>query len=142
MWDVLTRTASAPVREPVPVTHPLQPFDARNHTPGALVGAQPFSFDTATLAAATAARRPGTGPGPLLAAPLVARPLQDVALADLHAFLAHPVRAFLRQRLEVTAPLQAEELKDAIPTDLDGLDRWKVGDRMLAELLRGVDPDT
>jgi len=65
-----------------------------------------------------------------------------VALADLHAFLAHPVRAFLRQRLEVTAPLQAEELKDAIPTDLDGLDRWKVGDRMLAELLRGVDPDS
>jgi len=72
--------------------------------------------------------------------PLPPRPVRDVELADLHAFLAHPVRAFLRQRLDVSAPLEAEETLDAIPLTLDGLEKWQIGDRMLAALLEQPDP--
>ncbi len=120
------------------VQHPLQPFDARNLVAGPRT--RPFSFDQAALAGAEAARRPRAAVTRLVTEPLPARPQQDVALADLQAFLAHPARAFLRSRLDVTSPLEAEETHDAIPLTLDGLEKWAIGDRMLAEVLAGSSP--
>jgi exodeoxyribonuclease V gamma subunit len=61
----------------------------------------------------------------------------DVNLDDLKAFLLNPVRTFLRTRLDISAPLEAEELSEAIPIDLDGLEKWGVGDRVLRALLAG-----
>ncbi|CAN5676803.1 exodeoxyribonuclease V subunit gamma [soil metagenome] len=124
----------------VVVRHPLQPFDVRNLVPGELVGGRPFSFDRASLEGARAARGTRTPATTMLVEPLVERPHQDVALADLQAFLAHPARAFLRSRLDVIAPLAAEETFDAIPLTLDGLEKWKIGDRMLADVLAGTHP--
>lgn len=139
LLDTLDRTAAAPVRDGVLVRHPLQPFDARNHTPGVLGEPGPFSFDTASLAGALAARGPRRPVGPLLDGPLPARPAADVPLADLQAFLSHPVRAFLRRRLEVSAPEEADQLQDSIPIELDGLQKWQLGDRLLGDLLGGLD---
>ena len=138
-----TATVSTPattVREQVVVQHPLQPFDVRNLVAGALVPGRAFSFDGAALAGARAARRPRTPATVLVPERLPAAPSADVALSDLQAFLAHPVRAFLRSRLDVTAPLEAEETLDAIPITLDGLAKWQIGDRMLAEILDGTPP--
>ena len=140
LLHTLDRTAAAPVRDAVLIRHPLQPFDVRNHTPGALGEPGPFSFDTASLAGALAARGQRTPTGPLLDGPLPARAAADVSLADLQAFLAHPVRAFLRRRLEVTGPEEADQLQDSIPTELDGLRKWQMGERLLGDLLRGLDP--
>ena len=140
LLDALEQTASTAVREHVLVEHPLQPFDARNLVAGELAGTRPFSFDRAALAGAEAARRPRVAATTLIPEPLPARPQQDVSLADLQAFLAHPVRAFLRSRLDVTAPLEAEETLDAIPLTLDGLEKWKIGDRMLSDVLGGTFP--
>ena len=146
LLDALDTTATTgddrAVRDHVVVHHPLQPFDARNLEPGALVPTRPFSFDRAALAGAEAARGPRVVVTRLVTAPLPPAPVRDVALADLHAFLAHPVRAFLRQRLDVTAPLEAEETLDAIPITLDGLQTWSIGDRMLDQILAGVNPYT
>ena len=128
------------VRERVVVRHPLQPFDARNLAAGELVAGRPFSFDTAALAGARAMRGPRAAVTALVADPLPPRESRDVALADLQAFVAHPVRAFLRQRLDVTAPLEAEETLDAIPITLDGLAKWQIGDRMLNDILAGTNP--
>jgi exodeoxyribonuclease V gamma subunit len=139
LLDALDTTASAPVRDQVLVRHPLQPFDARNLIAGELVGDRPFSFDRAALAGARAARAPRTTATAFPTDPLPRRD-GDVALADLLAFFAHPVRAFLRSRLDVSSPLEAEETDDAIPISLDGLDKWQIGDRMLADVLHGVDP--
>ncbi len=132
--DALDRTAGAPVRETVLVRHPLQPHDARNFE------GRPFSFDTAALAGARAATRPRTPVPPFLRDPLPPAPAEDVSLADLKAFLTHPVRSFLRDRLDLTVPLEAEEVADAIPVDLDALELWGVGDRLLREVLAGRDP--
>jgi exodeoxyribonuclease V gamma subunit len=63
----------------------------------------------------------------------------DVSLADLKAFLGHPVRAFLRERLDVATPFEPDDLADAIPVALDSLEKWQVGDRLLRELLAGHD---
>ena len=141
LLDALDRTAATGVRDRVLVRHPLQPFDARNLVPGGLGDDdRSFSFDRASLEGARAARRPRSPATALLSDPLAPRPRDDLALQDLQAFLAHPVRAFLRSRLDVTSPLEAQETLDAIPLTLDGLQKWRIGDRMLADILAGSAP--
>ncbi|TNM41951.1 exodeoxyribonuclease V subunit gamma [Nocardioides albidus] len=138
--DALDRTAAEPVRAQVVVRHPLQGFDPRNHRPGALVGSGPFSFDRASLAGARASVRERTPVPPFLAETLPARPAQDVSLADLVDFVHRPARAFLRGRLDVATPFEPGEVADAIPVDLDSLERWAIGDRLLKAVLSSDDP--
>ncbi|WP_395695813.1 exodeoxyribonuclease V subunit gamma [Nocardioides sp.] len=133
--DAADRTTAAPVRERVLTQHPLQPYDARNFDP-----VRPFSFDLAALAGARSAWGERHAPPPLLAGALPPRPRGDVSLADLEAFLAHPVRAFLRDRLDVATPFEPDDLADAIPVTLDNLQQWEIGDRLLRELLTGHEP--
>lgn len=143
--DAADRSAATPVRDQILTRHPLQPYDARNLTPGAIVPAVPFSFDRAALAGARAAAAPPRPLAPFLdgeLAPARGSLAGDVSLAELKAFFAHPVRTFCRSRLEVTAPLDPEDVLDAIPIDLDGLEKWGVGDRLLREVLAGEDPSS
>jgi exodeoxyribonuclease V gamma subunit len=126
----------------VVVRHPLQPFDPRNFTPGALGWAEPASFDATALAAASAAvgeRRPVP---PFLGAPLPAALREDVIdLGDLVRFLEHPVKAFLRERLDVVLPSREEEVSDRLPLQAEGLEQWAIGDRVLGARLAGADMD-
>ncbi|TBR15178.1 MAG: exodeoxyribonuclease V subunit gamma, partial [Chitinophagaceae bacterium] len=129
--DVVQQTAGS--LDGVLTRHPLQPFDGRSFD-----AAKPFSFDTAALAGARAAVQPRTPAPPLLDGPLAARP-GDVALQDLIAFVVHPVKALLHQRLGVRVPDAQESIADALRADLDSLEKWDVGDRMLAARLAGVE---
>ncbi len=135
--DAARETTAAPVEV---VEHPLQPFDARNLTPGALAGPAPFSFDRSALDAARASLGERTAPGRLLTAPLPALAVDDISLADLIAFYENPARGFLRDRLQVGVSREAEEVSDRLPIDLDGLQKWAVGDRALRARLAGEDP--
>jgi exodeoxyribonuclease V gamma subunit len=63
----------------------------------------------------------------------------EVSLADLRAFLLHPVRAFWRQRLEVSVVRPDEEPDDALPLDPDGLERWALAQRLLDRRVAGDD---
>ncbi len=134
--DAADRTLAAPVRDHVLTRHPLQPHDPRN-----LLAPRPFSFDTAALAGATAAAGVRVPPPRLLPGALPPREPADVSLADLKAFLLHPVRAFLRQRLDVATPWEPDEIGDAIPIELTALDQWQIGDRLLREVMAGADCD-
>ena len=111
--------------------HPLQAFDPRN-----LDAAAPFSFDAGALAGARATLSPRTAPEGLDALLLPPR-ADDVELAVLTAFLKHPVKEFLRRRLEIALADEGEEVSDGLPVELDGLAQWGVGDRMLRDLLLG-----
>lgn len=133
--DAADRCTAEPVRDRVLTEHPLQPYDARNFEPR-----RPFSFDRASLAGARSASGERREPPPFLAGPLPARDREDVSLADLKAFLGHPVRAFVRDRLDVATPFTPDDLADAIPVSLDSLEKWQIGDRLLRELLAGQDP--
>jgi exodeoxyribonuclease V gamma subunit len=154
LLDAADRTTAAAVRDAILTRHPLQPHDPRNLKAGdpatdppewsvpELRGPsqRPFSFDGAALAGARAAsgvRRPVP---PLLTGDLPVRAGDDVTLADLVAFLMHPVRTFLRGRLDVSTPFEPDDLGDSIPVSLDSLEVWQVGDRLLGELLKGQDP--
>ena len=140
LLDALDRTTPEPVRDRLVVHHPLQPFDARNVTPGSLGVPTPFTFDPALLAAA----RTAVGDRPVapdfLAAPLAPPEPDDIALTDLVAFFKDPVKGFFRA-LDLTLPWDVDGVSDAMPVEIDALETWGVGDRMLADMLRSIHPD-
>jgi exodeoxyribonuclease V gamma subunit len=144
LLDVAERTAVDPdggrVTDRLVVHHPLQPFDARNFTVGALTPAQPWSFDAAQLAGARAAAGRRHAAEPFLPGPLTPASSDLVNLNDLAGFVRHPVRAFLRDRLGVSPPRPDDEADDRLPIDLDGLEQWGVGDHLLRRQLAGWTP--
>jgi exodeoxyribonuclease V gamma subunit len=141
--DALDRTATVaeggPVRDKITTRHPLQPFDARNFMTGELDTSGPFSFDPIALGGALAATRPRPQPPGFLSGPLPAQTPADIDLGSLQRLLEHPARGFLRQRLQVAPSRSEDEPDDAIPIDLDSLQRWQVGERALRERVGGVD---
>ncbi|GAB3246359.1 exodeoxyribonuclease V subunit gamma [Nocardioides dilutus] len=146
LLDALDRTTEAPVRDAVVVKHPLQAYDVRNVEPGRLGVPTPFTFDPQMLRAAVAATGPRTPPPPFLTAPL-ATPAStragaaDISLDDLVRFFKDPVKGFFRA-LDLTLPWDVDAVSDAMPVEIDTLDTWGVGMRMLEDMLRGIHPDT
>lgn len=144
LLDVVDRTVRAPdgspcdrARELVVVDHPLQSFDWRNFSAGELTGEHPWSFDPVDLAGARAHVQPRRAPRTFLSRPLEGPSIEIVQLDALVRFLEHPVRAFLRERLGWYGPSTSGQVKDALPVELDHLEQWGVGDRMLDALLAG-----
>ncbi len=141
LLDALDQTTEKPVRGHIVVRHPLQPFDVKNVQPGRLVPGTPFTFDPTALAAARASAGTRCTPTLFIAEPLPAPAAEDVALADLLDFFKDPVRGFFRA-LDCTLPWDVDGVEDAMPVEIDPLQEWTVGDRMLRDMLRGMHPDT
>jgi exodeoxyribonuclease V gamma subunit len=139
--DRTVRTPDGPARQQITTHHPLQPFDVRNFAPGALIPEDPWSFDSVNLAGAKASTCPRVESGRWLPDRLPAMDLQTVELERLEAFVRHPVRAFLRTRLGVSLTDRSRDVDDALPIDLDGLERWGVAERLLAARLAGAPLD-
>ena len=142
--DALDATAATadgrPVSEAVTVHHPLQPFDAKNVSSGGLLRGEIFSFDTAAAAGARAASGPRLPPVPFLDAPLAPVVPGDVSLADLVRFWGDPVKGFLaRDGVDVALATDEDQPEDALPVEIDSLAQWAVGDRVLGDLLAGLD---
>ena len=147
LLDAVDATAVAPggglARDHVVVRHPLQPFDRRNFLPDRLGTTGSFSFDPAGLAGARAADRPRAAVPPLVSAALAPAPHDPtVNLEDLLRFLQHPVRGFLRQRLDISTAVSEDDPDDAITVELDGLQNWAIGDRVLRRCLAGTPRST
>ena len=141
LLDALDATTEGAALEQVLVRHPLQPFDVRNVAPGALIPLQPFSFDPTVGKAAEAAigrreDRPKFLTGPLTLADATA----DISLAELTGFFRDPVRGFFRA-LDYTFPTDIEGVDDAMPVEIDNLQEWTVGQRILDDILGGMHPD-
>ncbi|MDG4663853.1 exodeoxyribonuclease V subunit gamma [Mycobacterium sp. 236(2023)] len=141
LLDALDVTTQSPVSGRVHITHPLQPFDVDNVTPGALgmPDGQPFSFDPTALTAAKVAAGHRAERPRLLGEPLPAQPPGDVALDELVAFFKDPVKGFFRA-LDYTLPWDVDAVEDSMPVDIDALSEWKIGDRMLDDMVRGMTP--
>ena len=138
--DTTVRTEDGSrAREQVLVRHPLQTFGPQNFSPGALGVPRPFSFDRAALAGAKAATGVRDDRRLFLPAPLPRLDHDVVELDDLRRFLEHPVRAFLRRRLGVSFFTEDEDPVDGLPVELDALQTWAVGDRLLRSRLTGAD---
>ncbi|MEA2312626.1 MAG: exodeoxyribonuclease gamma subunit, partial [Solirubrobacteraceae bacterium] len=75
---------------------------------------------------------------PFLAGPLPADAPALVELDDLVRFAEHPVRAFLRRRLEISLWEDDDEGLDALAVELGPLDRSRVGRRLLEGRIAGA----
>lgn len=143
LLDVVDRTArsseAVTTRERVIVEHPLQPFDARNFDAGALVPERTWSFDRIALDGARALAGGQVDAPPFLAAPLSCEGGSMIELDQLVRFVQHPVRAFLRQRLGIAGSAHDDDLDDALSLELNALERWGLGERMLEALVAGAD---
>ena len=137
--DHTVRTSTGRARDAIVIKHPLQPFDARNFEQDALVPGSPWSFDSLHLAGARAALAPRVDLPAFLPRPLDASVANPIGLDQLERFLRHPVRAFLRERLNISLRAKTRDFEDAIPIDLDALDRWQIADRVLQARLDGAD---
>ncbi|MBE7188636.1 exodeoxyribonuclease V subunit gamma, partial [Jatrophihabitans endophyticus] len=142
LLDAVDATATgpggAPAREHLVVRHPLQPFDRRNFTAGALGREGPFSFDRSALSGARAALQARVPTTPPAAVQLPPDSSDVVELDDLVRFFQHPVRGFLRQRLGISTYESDDDPSDAMTVELDGLQGWAVGDRVLRHCLAGM----
>ncbi|BCI91196.1 hypothetical protein NIIDMKKI_64020 [Mycobacterium kansasii] len=63
-----------------------------------------------------------------------------MTLADLLDFFKNPVKGFFRA-LDVTLPWDVDTVEDEMPVEIDALQAWTVGDRILHDILRGMHPD-
>jgi exodeoxyribonuclease V gamma subunit len=140
LLDTLDLSTPVKIRERIVVEHPLQPFDIRNVMPDELVPNVPFSFDPTVLRAARASSGELREHPKFISGPLPPPPAEDVILADLIGFFKDPVKGFFRA-LEFTLPRDVDGVQDAMPVDINSLEEWTVGDRMLGDILRGMTPD-
>lgn len=146
LLDALDATVSqtesgSGVRAQVLVKHPLQPFDIRNVTPGELgAPGKPFTFDPSVLDTARISARPREEQPGFLARPLPSLPPEDVTLTELLRFFADPVKGFFTA-LDLALPKEIQGIEDAIPVEIDALQEWAVGQRMLTDLLAGMSPE-
>ncbi len=142
LLDAVDASALAPDggrgRNHVIVRQPLQPFDARNFVAGGLGVDTPFSFDPSGLAGARAASSERHRVPPLVSAPLDATTDNTVDLDDLVRFIQRPARAFLRQRLGISTYDEDDDPADALPVELNALQTWAIGDRVLRNRLAGM----
>ncbi|SEQ68787.1 exodeoxyribonuclease V subunit gamma [Microlunatus flavus] len=143
--DATARTLDGrPVRAHLTVPHALQPFGPANFTVEAgATRPEPFSFDRAALRGARAGRAQKV-PAPQPYADVLLDPLppdRAVELTELYRFFQHPVRALLRARAGLADGGRDEGEDEQIPVELDGLQRWAIGERMLQAHLRGADLD-
>ncbi len=131
-------------RDRVLCTHPLQPHSPRYFRPALPgEGSIPRAFDRRHLAGARA-RVTARGQAPPFLTARLAPPPNDpaeagvVELDDLVRFLEHPVRFLLQRRLGLSLGEDDRRLEDRDPLELDGLERWKLGQDLLGRQLVGA----
>lgn len=121
------------------IPHPRHAFDQRCFVEGNLVDGLVWGFDQGALNGARERRGRTSATVPFLGAPLEGTEVTTIELSDLHAFFKDPVEAFLTGRLQAKLP-RPEELQSAtIPLDLDGLEKWGIGDRLLRSRMEGTE---
>ncbi|MET7280687.1 exodeoxyribonuclease V subunit gamma [Kribbella sp. NPDC005582] len=140
LLDVLDRTTEASVRDAILIKHPLQPFDRKNLEAGRLGTSGPFTYDPTALVAARAAAGSRPSRPEFLDGQLTVPVNEDIALADLLTFFRHPVRGYFRA-LDLTLPWEVDGVSDEMPVEIDNLQKWSVGDRLLRDMLAGVHPN-
>lgn len=138
LLDTLKATAADPIDDLV-TRHPLQPFDVQNVQPGRLIPESPFTFDPTVLDTARAMAGTRAPQPAFVSGPLPAPPTGDVSLADLISFFKNPVKGFFRA-LDYTLPWDVDGVSDVMPVEIDALQVWTVGDRMLNDIMRGMTP--
>jgi exodeoxyribonuclease V gamma subunit len=132
-------TAAGPpssLRDAVVVRHPLQPFSPLYFEGGDRL----FSHAGAYFRGAQALRQPRRQAPVFLRHPLSAGPdaVDAADVEDLVRFFGGPSRFFMQRRLGIYLGGDLEPVGEREPMQLDGLDRWAVGDALLRRAVGGA----
>jgi exodeoxyribonuclease V gamma subunit len=123
------------VRDAVLLAHPLQPFSPRYFDPR---GPDPrlFSYSQTGYAGACALGGERVELGRFVPQPLSppAEAPSSLALDELVDFYRNPARSLLRNRLGLFLADEVEAQPDREPMELVGLEYWRVGDELIADL--------
>jgi len=126
------------IREAVTVTHRLQPFNPVYFSAGE-GDARLFSYSATGCAGAVALAAPRSEPDRFIPVPL-SEPAETgdaLELDELIDFYRNPARSLLRNRLRIFLAEDGDAAPDREPAELAGLDRWRVGDELVARRLLG-----
>ncbi len=118
------------------VEHPMQPFSPRAFRPSA-----PASFARTWYGGAQAMLAGPQEPAVFFPEPLP--PSEEAGIlspAQLVRFFDNPVAFVLRVRLELRFEQEEEAIPDREPFELDFLQQWQVGERLVQALVAGQDP--
>src|SRR5262249_14446142 len=121
------------------VRHPLQPFSPRYFLGDAAL----FSYAEHYCAGARALQQPPRSSRP----PFVSAPLptddsaHTVTLDHLLRFFENPPGGFLQRRVGLHLGKDVDRLEDREPMEPDALERWKIGNGLLARAVEGEDLD-
>ncbi|MEY4174386.1 MAG: hypothetical protein RI900_1551, partial [Actinomycetota bacterium] len=129
---------------PVVVRHPRHGFNERALVAGELVSGsqQPFTFDLAMLNAAVARRSAHTvSPDSVSSWLLPPAIIETVELQRLLDVVANPSKVYLRDRLDVRLPSEAEGVDDGLSLSVDPLTGSSMGRELLAARLAGKTDD-
>jgi exodeoxyribonuclease V gamma subunit len=121
------------------VRHRLQPF-----SPTYFAGTPPFfSYSEGNCEAARAFLAPRESHPSFITHGLDPSAFrhETIHLADLIRFYAHPARFLLRHRLQIELTSDALRLEDTEPFFLDGLGRYRLGERLLKGQISGASQD-
>lgn len=132
--------ACRPLGGVLEVRHGLQPQSSGNFDTGQ---GHPLSFDRAALVGARSHQ--SREPWPQAATPLwrvSLAPLEQAGALDLEQlvdFYRNPARALLRHSLGLSMSEWDDLLEVDLPIEPDGLQEWRIGDRMVRLALDGMD---
>ena len=121
------------------IRHPLQAFSPRNFQPNGKL----FSYSQDNCAAGIISGKRRLETPPFFDQPLSEpkKEWREVEVARLVEFFSHPVKFFVRHRLEIDLPRDREEMEDREPFALHGLDRYDIEQKLLDDVLDGVGPE-
>ena len=142
LLDVIDRTVQGDARAQVLVRHPLQPFDPRNFSPGELGGERAWSFNRVTLDGARAMQDERAEPLPFLTGPLPPEVVAGGRARGPRELRPPPGAGVPPPAARASASATyADEVDDALPIDLDNLESWQIGQRLLDARLAGATED-
>ena len=145
LLDVVDHTVSGPkgrARDASWWRIPSSPSTPRNFSATPWSPAGPWSFDPVNLAGAEAALAPRLRPPSFLARAAAAVRGRLARLGQLERFLATRCGHSSASGSRVSLREQDADFEDAIPVELDALERWQVGDRMLQSQLGGASQES
>lgn len=118
--------------------HPLQPFSPRYFDPDDAGKTNLFSYSSAYCEGARSLRRPSIQQDPFFSSPIgvQAAPAKEIIrLDELLRFFKSPAASFIRNRLKIALKRPTGHLDEREPIELDTLDRYKVGNKVLSLLI-------
>jgi exodeoxyribonuclease V gamma subunit len=142
LMDYMERGFALPgkaILEHILVRHPLQPF-----SPTYFIGGPPFfSYSDENCEAARAFLAPRMSHSPFISHGLdpSAFRQETIQLTELIRFYANPARFLLRHRLKIELASETPRLEDTEPFDLEGLNRYLLGERLVKGRLSGFKQD-